>query len=102
MKTLDDFVKNNTPNRRKSALEAFSTEIMELYAKGFKVEQIHEFLKANSIKISKRRIWDFIAKSKTSHSNTQLQQSSKDDYLNSSNEPPKKKAFNHFLSKIEE
>ena len=65
MKTLESFLKKNLPMRRKSKLAEFKNEIFELYSRGFKVEQIQEFLIDNGVKkISKQAIYDFLNKNK--------------------------------------
>jgi len=50
------------PKRRVSKLKKFENEIFELYDNGYRVSQIKDFLFVNGIKISKQRIWAFIAK----------------------------------------
>ena len=62
MKSLDSFKKAVEPKRRVSKLNKFRNEIFELYDMDYSVSQIQKFLFENEIKISKRRIWDFISK----------------------------------------
>ena len=62
MKTLDSFMKKVEPKRRVSKLKKFENEIFELYDNGYRVSQIKDFLFENGIKISKQRIWAFLAK----------------------------------------
>lgn len=52
MKTLDDFFKKNEPKRRVSKLKKFETEILELYKKGYRVQQIQEFLLKNDVSVT--------------------------------------------------
>lgn len=62
MKTLDSFKKVIKPKRKISKLLKFRDEIFDLYNSGYRIQQIQDFLATNSVKITKRRIWDFIAK----------------------------------------
>lgn len=62
MKTLDSFKKAVKPKRKISKLLKFRDEIFDLYNSGYRVQQIQDFLATNGVKISKQRIWDFIAK----------------------------------------
>ncbi|MDD2653374.1 MAG: hypothetical protein PHX44_10045 [Sulfurimonas sp.] len=59
MKPLEKFKAQSPPKRRVSRLKKFETEIFELYADGYQVEQIQEFLAANGVKISVRAINKF-------------------------------------------
>lgn len=52
MKPLINFMANSPPKRRVSRLKKFETEILKLYAEGYQVEQIQEFLAANSVKVT--------------------------------------------------
>jgi len=60
MKTLESFTKKNKPQRRTSKLRKFENEIRELYKKGYRVEQIKEFLETRGVKITTRHIWNFL------------------------------------------
>ena len=72
MKELEDFVRNNSPNRRKSVLEPFREAIFKLYGDGFKIEQIQDFLKENKIKTSKQNIYRFLKSKKNSFLKNQV------------------------------
>ena len=65
MKNLNDFLKNNEPERRISKIEPFRKEVFQLYEQGFKVEQIIDFLKGEKIETSKQNLYKFL-KSKNS------------------------------------
>ena len=52
MKTLDSFCKSQIPKRRVSKLTPFADEILELYEKGYQVEQIQEWLVKNKVTVS--------------------------------------------------
>ena len=60
MKTLESFTKKVEPKRRKSKLAKFEKEIHELYSKGYKVEQIQEFLKLNGVSADRSYIFKFL------------------------------------------
>jgi len=60
MKTLESFVKKIEPKRRKSKLAKFEKEIKELYNKGYRVEQIQEFLKLNGVSADRSYIFKFL------------------------------------------
>ena len=66
MKELEDFIKNNSPNRRRSVLEPFREAIFKLYSDGFQIEQIQDFLKENKIKTSTQNIYRFLKSKKNS------------------------------------
>ena len=66
MKDLDDFVKNNSPNRRKSKLEPFREAIYKLYNDGYQVEQILQFLQKNNVQTSKQNLYKFLKGQKNS------------------------------------
>ena len=66
MKDLDDFVKNNSPNRRKSKLEPFREAIYKLYDDGYQVEQIIDFLSKNKVQTSKQNLYKFLKAQKNS------------------------------------
>ncbi len=99
MKSLDSFKKAVEPKRRVSKLNKFKNEIFELYDMDYSVSQIQKFLSENEIKISKRRIWDFISKRdvviKTTTVKT-VEQSSGATIKTKT----KSKALNHFLSNV--
>jgi len=65
MKTLESFTKKVKPQRRKSKLQPYEKEIRELYAEGYRVEQIQEFLETNGIKASVRGIRWFLKLNRT-------------------------------------
>ncbi len=67
MKSLEDFVSKNEPQRRTSKLKELENEIVQLYQNGYRVEQILEFLKNNKIKTSKRNLYKFLQKHKNDH-----------------------------------
>ena len=60
MKTLESFMKKNKGERRQSKLEPYKKEIITLYKKSYKVEQIQEFLEKNGIQVSLRYIYKFL------------------------------------------
>ena len=100
MKSLNSFKKAVEPKRRVSKLNKFRTEIFELYDIDYSVSQIQKFLSENEIKISKRRIWDFISKRdvviKTTTVKT-VEQSSGGATIKTKT---KSKALNHFLDNV--
>lgn len=52
MKKLESFKAQSPPKRRVSRLKKFEKEILKLYADGYQVEQIQEFLASNGIKVT--------------------------------------------------
>lgn len=62
MKTLDQWCKTNDPNRRKSRLDAYHDEIVELYSRGYQIEQIQDFLKSQKIDVSQSNLYKFLSK----------------------------------------
>lgn len=68
MKILEDFKSREPPLKRVSKLNKFQNEVIELYGLDYTVEQIQDFLNSQKIKISTRRIYQFI-KSKKNLSN---------------------------------
>jgi len=52
MKPLEKFKAQSPPKRRVSRLKKFETEILQLYGEGYQIEQIQEFLAANSVKVT--------------------------------------------------
>lgn len=70
MKTLDQWCKQNEPKRRKSKLNAFDDEIIELYNKGYQIEQIQDFLKSQKIIVSVRGIRKYLKSRKNAQIKT--------------------------------
>ena len=110
MKELDNFLKNNKPKKKVSKLDNFTTEIMELHHKNYQVEQIQEFLKAQKIEISTRRIYKFIKHNLTSKNfslqnlsakgtNKKTQTKSKTVAISKDSQPDK--AMQNFLNKMQ-
>ena len=62
MKPLEKFKANSPPQRRVSTIQKFKDEILELYKEDYKVEQIQDFLLQNGVKITTRRIYQFLKK----------------------------------------
>ena len=60
MKTLESFTKKVEPKRRQSKLKKYEKEIRELYAKGYRVEQIKDFLKDNKVEVEIWGIYKFL------------------------------------------
>lgn len=65
MKSLDDFLKNETPKRKVSKLKELENEIVQLYNQGYQVEQIQKFLVENEKKCSLRNIYYFLERKKS-------------------------------------
>jgi hypothetical protein len=62
MKTLEKFKAQDPPKRRVSKIQKFKTEILDLYDNEYSVEQIQEYLLQNGVKVSVRRIYQFLKK----------------------------------------
>lgn len=60
MKPLADFKSTSPPKRRVSKIQKFKTEILDLYDNQYSVEQIQEYLLQNGVKVSVRRIYQFL------------------------------------------
>lgn len=60
MKSLEKFKAQSPPIRRVSKIQNFKTEVLDLYSNNYSVEQIREYLLQNDIKISTRRIYQFL------------------------------------------
>lgn len=82
------FMANSPPKRRVSRLKKFEKEILELYAGGYQVEQIQEFLAANGLKVSVRAINKF--KQNLSIKKSSLKTTSSEAAQNSKNTTTKK------------
>ena len=65
MKTLEDFMKKNKPNKRKSIIENFKDDVLILHKEGYSVEQIQESLKINNLSTSVGNIYYFIKPERT-------------------------------------
>lgn len=66
MKPLENFFIKNPPKKRVSKLKKYENEIMEMYEKNYKVEQIQEFLKTQNVEISVIGIYKFLQKQEIS------------------------------------
>lgn len=62
MKKLESFKAQSPPKRRVSKIQNFKTEVLELYIDNYSVDQIQDFLLQNGVKISTRRIYQFLKK----------------------------------------
>ena len=60
--TLSEFKKQNEPkmNSRKSKLDGYCGEILDLHQNGYGLDQILAFLAANDIQTSKTNLFSFI------------------------------------------
>lgn len=65
MKNLDQWCKSNQPQRRQSKLDNFQEAILKLYAEGYQIEQIQEFLRSQKIDVSVRYIRKYLKNKKT-------------------------------------
>lgn len=65
MKNLDQWCKSNQPQRRQSKLDNFQEAILKLYAEGYQIEQIQEFLRSQKIDVSVRYIRKYLKSKKT-------------------------------------
>jgi len=65
MKTLEQWCKGNDPKRRKSKLDDYYTEVMQLYNQGYQIEQIQAFLNSQKIEVSVRYIRKYLKNKKT-------------------------------------
>lgn len=68
MNTLDQWCKVNNPSRRKSQLEPYHDEIVELYGKGYQIEQIQDFLKSQKVNVSQSNLYKFLSKNQNKKS----------------------------------
>ena len=68
MNTLDQWCKVNNPTRRKSQLEPYHDEIVELYGKGYQIEQIQDFLKSQKVNVSQSNLYKFLSKNQNKKS----------------------------------
>jgi alanyl-tRNA synthetase len=59
VKTLEKFMAQSPPDRRTSKLKKYQNEILELYDRGYRVETVQEFLKAQGVNVSVRAINKF-------------------------------------------
>lgn len=64
MKSLEDFLKNETPKRKVSKLKELENEIVQLYNQGYQVEQIQKFLSENKISTERSNVYKFLKKTK--------------------------------------
>lgn len=60
MKPLEKFKAQSPPDRRVSKITKFKSDVLELYSDNYKVETIQDFLLQNGVKISTRRIYQFL------------------------------------------
>lgn len=60
MKPLEKFKAQSPPDRRVSKITKFKSDVLELYNDNYKVETIQDFLLQNGVKISTRRIYQFL------------------------------------------
>lgn len=60
MKALEKFKAQSPPKRRVSKIQNFKNEVLELYNDNYSIEQIQDFLLQNDVKISTRRIYQFL------------------------------------------
>lgn len=60
MKPLASFKATSPPDRRVSKITKFKSDVLELYSDNYKVETIQDFLLQNGVKISTRRIYQFL------------------------------------------
>jgi IS30 family transposase len=68
MNTLDQWCKVNNPSRRKSQLEPYHDEIVELYSRGYQIEQIQDFLKSQKVNVSQSNLYKFLSKNQNKKS----------------------------------
>lgn len=62
MKPLQKFKSHLPPDRRVSQITKFKSDVLELYQDNYRVETIQDFLLQNGVKISTRRIYQFLKK----------------------------------------
>ncbi len=60
MKTLTSFRAQSPPQKRVSKISKFKSDVLELYNDNYRVDQIQDFLLQNGVKISTRRIYQFL------------------------------------------
>jgi IS30 family transposase len=60
MKSLESFKAQSPPQRRVSKIQKFRDDIIDLYNSERSVEQIQKYLLQNGVKISTRRIYQFL------------------------------------------
>lgn len=92
MKPLENFFIKNPPKKRVSKLKKYENEIMEMYEKNYKVEQIQEFLKTQNVEISIAGIYKFLERQEVSDA-TQIATVQND-------KKPTNKAMAKFLQRV--
>ena len=60
--TLEEFMKNNQPQKNRSKMKSFRDEILKLKKSDYTVQQIQDFLKDNNVETSTRNIHYYIAR----------------------------------------
>lgn len=97
MKILEDFKSREPPKKRVSQLKKFQNEVKELHELDYTVEQIQDFLKLQKIKISTRRIYQFIkSKKNLSNKNFSLQTPDRNTVEKKSDEQEDEITFKNF------
>lgn len=62
IKPLEKFKSTSPPLKKVSKIQKFKIEVLELYSEHYSVFQIQDFLLQNGVKISTRRIYQFLNK----------------------------------------